>query len=200
MLVKICGITSIEDALHAALSGAGALGFNFWPASPRYVRPGEAGRIAASVPREVLKVGVFVDTPADEIESIAAVAGLDVAQLHGPPDRPLDIAWWQALDATAPGLRETMDRSPAEAFLLDAPSGARRGGTGRTFDWSLAAGHSRRIILAGGLGPDNVEQAIRAAKPWGVDACSRLEISPGRKDPALVEEFIRRAQSAAQPS
>jgi phosphoribosylanthranilate isomerase len=191
MMVKICGITTEEDARLAAAAGAGAVGFNFWPRSPRYVTPERAAALAGVLPAEVLKVGVFVDAPAAEVVSVCYRVPLDVAQLHGGA-APAGIRWWRASTVA-----EFRAEEGAEAVLVDTPAGAERGGTGRTFDWSLAAGLPGRIILAGGLGPDNVAAAIAAARPWGVDACSRLESAPGRKDPDKVKEFIRAARSAA---
>ncbi len=188
-LVKICGITALEDALAACDAGAGALGFNFWPRSPRYIEPERAARIIERIPGKVLAVGVFVDETAERIEEMATMAGVEVAQLHGGCGVPR-LRWWKALEARK-GVAREMEQIGAEAFLLDAPAGAQRGGTGRTFDWALAAGLPGRIVLAGGLGPDNVKEAIRAARPWGVDACSRLESAPGRKDHAKVRAFVR---------
>ncbi|MCS7043837.1 MAG: phosphoribosylanthranilate isomerase [Bryobacteraceae bacterium] len=188
-LIKICGITTLEDALAACDAGADALGFNFWPQSPRYIEPARAAGIIERLPGSVLAVGVFVDEAAERIEETAAAAGIEIAQLHGSCGVPR-LRWWKALEA-GPGLREKMEHFGAEAFLVDAPAGALRGGSGRTFDWSLARGLPGRIILAGGLGPDNVKQAIAAARPWGVDACSRLESAPGRKDAARVRAFIQ---------
>jgi phosphoribosylanthranilate isomerase len=195
-LVKICGITALEDALAACDAGAGALGFNFWPCSPRYIEPERAARIIERIPGNVLAVGVFVDETAERIEEMAAIAGVDVAQLHGGCGVPR-LRWWKALEARE-GVAREMEQIGAEAFLLDAPAGAQRGGTGRTFDWALAAGLPGRIVLAGGLGPDNVKEAIRAARPWGVDACSRLESAPGRKDHAKVRAFVRAARETEE--
>jgi len=194
-LVKICGITSPDDALFAAEAGASALGFNFWPGSKRYITPEAAAPIIAALPPGILKVGVFVDAADSEVISAAAQAGLDVVQLHGHSGPPPAIRHWLAFSATDPGIRETMKISGAEAFLIDTPAGAERGGTGRTFDWSLVRDLGGRIVLAGGLGPDNVAEAIRQVRPWGVDACSKLESAPGRKDPVKVKEFIRAARS-----
>jgi phosphoribosylanthranilate isomerase len=188
-LVKICGITALEDALAACDAGADALGFNFWPRSPRYIEPERAARIIERIPGNVLAVGVFVDETAERIEETAALAGIEVAQLHGDCGTPR-LRWWKALEARE-GVAKEIEQIEAEAFLLDAPAGAQRGGTGRTFDWTLVAGLPGRIVLAGGLGPDNVKEAIRVARPWGVDACSRLELSPGRKDPAKVRAFVQ---------
>lgn len=193
-LIKICGITALEDALAACDAGADALGFNFWPRSPRYIEPERAARIIERLPGNVLAVGVFVDEPAERIEEIAAAAGIEIAQLHGACGVPR-LRWWKALEA-GPELGRQMEQFEAEAFLVDAPAGALRGGTGRTFDWSLVRGLPGRVVLAGGLGPDNVKEAIAVARPWGVDACSRLEIAPGRKDAARVREFVRAVREA----
>ncbi len=196
ILIKICGITTLDDALHAAEAGATALGFNFWPGSKRYVTPAAATEIISRLPAGVLKVGVFVDTAEGEFSAIAAQTGLDIVQLHGHSGPSPAVRHWLALSATDARVQATMENSRAEAFLIDTPAGVERGGTGRTFDWSLVQGLTGRIILAGGLGPDNVAQAIRQTRPWGVDACSRLESAPGRKDPVKVLEFIRAARSA----
>ena len=196
ILIKICGITTLDDALHAAEAGATALGFNFWPGSKRYVTPAAATEIISRLPAGVLKVGVFVDTAEGEFSAIAAQTGLDIVQLHGHTGASPSIRHWLALSATDARVQATMENCGAEAFLIDTPAGVERGGTGRTFDWSLVQGLTGRIILAGGLGPDNVAQAIRQTRPWGVDACSRLESAPGRKDPVKVLEFIRAARSA----
>lgn len=184
-LVKICGITSLDDARQAIEAGADAIGFNFWSGSPRYITAAAAAAIVEHLPATVLKVGVYVDG--------FQPAGMDVAQMHGGDD-PRGTRFWRAFSATTPGLRETIVASHAEAFLIDAPAGPQRGGTGKTFDWPLAAGLPGRIVLAGGLGPDNVAEAIRAVRPWGVDACSRLEREPGKKDYAKVEKFIRQVR------
>jgi phosphoribosylanthranilate isomerase len=199
MMVKICGITNSEDALAAAGGGAGAIGFNFYPASPRYIAPEQAARISAMLPAEVCRVGVFVNAPPDEIARVQRLAGLDVAQLHGdePPEAlPSGIRVWKALrvdDSFGPSKMEPYD---VEAFLLDAPSAA-YGGSGRRFDWAKARHTGRKIILAGGLDETNVREAIRLVRPWGVDACSRLEAAPGRKDHARLARFLQAALSEA---
>lgn len=195
-LVKICGITTLDDALQAAEAGASALGFNFWPRSKRYITPAAAAAITDKLPAGVLKVGVFVDAPVSEPTAVSAEAGIDIVQLHGLHASTPGLRHWLAFSATEAGIRATMEASGAEAFLIDTPAGDERGGTGRTFDWSLVRDLPGRIVLAGGLGPDNVAEAIRQVRPWGVDACSRLESAPGRKDHAKVTEFIRAARSA----
>jgi phosphoribosylanthranilate isomerase len=197
VLVKICGITNLDDALAAAEEGAGALGFNFWPESPRFIAPEAAAEICARLPRGVLKTGVFVDQTCRHAGDTLRQAGLDIAQLHGEPDAAPGFEFWLALPAGGAGTRALIERwSGASAFLVDSPAGAQRGGTGRPFDWALAAGLGVRTILAGGLDAGNAAAAIRAARPYGVDACSRLESSPGRKDRRKVRDFIRAALSA----
>ena len=194
VLVKICGITCLEDALAAVEAGADALGFNFFPASPRFTSIEKVAKIVQKVPQNTLKVGVFVDAFAPEIANCVREAGLDLAQVHGETSG-LTVRFWQAF-AAGPGLSERMSASAAEAFLIDTPAGAQRGGTGRVFDWSLVQGLPGRIVLAGGLGPDNVAEAIRRVRPWGVDACSRLESSPGRKDSAKMRALVQAVREA----
>ncbi len=197
MMVKVCGITNREDALAAAEGGASALGFNFYPRSPRYVTPEVAAGIMQALPPGVWKVGVFVNAPAREIARVRAVAGLDVAQLHGdetPGSMPSGVRVWKALRVDDSFERAMMDPYDVEAFVLDAPFGV-YGGTGRTFDWSRATRTNRKIILAGGLDAEIVTAAIRLVRPWGVDACSRLETAPGRKDHAKMARFLRASLS-----
>lgn len=191
VVVKICGITTLEDARQAVEAGADALGFNFWPRSPRCITLESAAAITSDLGGRVLRVGVFVDPAADELAAAMLGAHLDVAQIHGSADVGAGLRVWQAWSATAEGLRARIETSTAEAFLIDTPSGAQRGGTGRTFDWSLAQGLPGRVVLAGGLGPENVAEAVIQVRPWGVDACSRLEREPGRKDHEKVAAFLR---------
>jgi phosphoribosylanthranilate isomerase len=194
MIVKICGITNLEDALAAAEAGASALGFNFYSRSPRYVAPERAQAIIDRLPSNILKVGVFVNVPAVVAAALAATLPLDIAQLHGEAiEYPEGVRLWRAWPA-AEGLNlDEFDAGPVEAVLLDAPSDALHGGTGQTFDWRLARCGRLRIVLAGGLDAANVRQAIAAAQPWGVDACSKLESEPGRKDHVRVRQFIQAA-------
>jgi phosphoribosylanthranilate isomerase len=196
MMVKICGITNRDDALAAAEGGASALGFNFYAKSPRYVTPAAARAIIEVLPSNLLKVGVFVNEPAPAVAAVAREVPLDVVQLHGDaPEFPANLRAWRGL-SVKPGFEiAVLETIPAEAFLLDAPSGTLYGGTGCTFDWSLARGARRRVIIAGGLDDTNVRRAIDAAQPWGVDACSRLESAPGRKDHAKMERFLKAALS-----
>ncbi|MBE7541116.1 MAG: phosphoribosylanthranilate isomerase [Bryobacteraceae bacterium] len=189
--IKICGITTPGDAQAAAEAGVDAIGLNFWPGSARYVNEAQARRVVRDLPPDVLRIGVFVDASAEEMEEMAALVGLDAVQLHGAPDRPVRLRWWQALSAGSPGWQILARQSLAEIILLDTPAGPERGGTGRTFDWTIAREAGRAIILAGGLGPDNVAAAVRQVRPWGVDACSRLEIEPGRKDHGKMKAFVK---------
>lgn len=185
VLIKVCGITSVEDALAAIDAGADALGFNFWPGSPRHITAERAQAILSALPGPVLRVAVLVD------ETLPPVDSIDIVQVHGKLRQPPQGRWWRAVSA-GPALRETIENSPPpEAFLIDAPAGAAQGGTGRTFDWPLARGLNAKVILAGGLGPDNVAAALTAARPFGVDACSRLESAPGVKNHARMREFVR---------
>jgi phosphoribosylanthranilate isomerase len=193
MMVKICGITCREDALAAVEAGASALGFNFYRPSPRYITPDKAARLAGILPSGVLRVGVFVNEPKEVIAAIVEAVPLDVVQLHGDCGKPAGVRVWKAQSVGEDFDPLELQRYEADAFLLDAPAGTQYGGTGRTFDWSRVSGLRQRIVLAGGLGPDNVAEAIAAVKPWGVDACSRLESAPGKKDPVKMREFVRQA-------
>ncbi len=192
MMVKICGITNREDALAAIEGGASALGFNFYPASPRYIAPEAAAAITAALPKTVWKAGVFVDEPAGNVQRIARLAGLDVAQLHGsesPRQYPQGVRVWKAI-RVGPALN-LPDLLPAEAVLLDGPA------SGQAFDWTHIPECPLKLIVAGGLDASNVRQAIEQVHPWGVDACSRLESSPGRKDHFKMAAFLKAAQAAA---
>ena len=193
MMVKVCGVTSGDDVRVAVEAGAGALGFNFYPKSPRYLTLERAVELAAGVPAGVLRVGVFVNETAERIAEVVAAVPLDVAQLHGECGRPAGVRLWRAVAAGEGFDSAELDDEGVEAFLLDAPAGTRHGGTGRTFDWERVRGLKHRIVLAGGLWPDNVGDAIRAVRPWGVDACSRLESAPGKKDLRKVREFVQNA-------
>jgi phosphoribosylanthranilate isomerase len=192
MMVKICGITRREDAVAAVDAGASALGFNFWPGSPRYLTAETAAEIGAGL--DVLKVGVFVDEAPATIEATARAAGLHVAQLHGsePPDQFPALRVWKAFRVREGWSPDVLNAYVAEAFLLDGPAP----GTGQAFDWSAARDLRRRIILAGGLGPDNVAEAIRTVQPWGVDTCSKVEVAPGIKDHMKVRRFVEAALKA----
>jgi phosphoribosylanthranilate isomerase len=194
VLVKICGITNLADAMLAVESGASALGFNFHAASSRYITPEAAAEITARIPDGVLKVGIFVEHSADEVKLILNRAGLDVAQVYGNAPMP-GLRYWRVRRVDDDFDAATLQSNGAEAFLLDTPSTTMHGGSGQTFDWKRARGTQVRIVIAGGLDASNVRQAIEQARPWGVDACSRLEAAPGRKDGSKMKQFIEAALS-----
>jgi phosphoribosylanthranilate isomerase len=199
MIVKVCGITNAEDAKLAVADGANAIGFNFYPPSPRYIAPALAAEIRTA--SGVRRVGVFVNETRARVEEIARIAGLDVAQLHGdeaPDQYPSGIIVWKAARVSAGFSFAALTASNAEALLLDGPAGELYGGAGIGFDWQLARASLRRIVLAGGLDASNVAGAVAAARPWGVDACSRIESAPGKKDRKKMLEFIRAALKALQ--
>lgn len=190
MIVKVCGITNYMDALSALDAGADALGFNFWPGSPRFVKD---TAFLADLPRNFWRVGLFVaEDPQAAADTIAAHA-LDVAQLHRMDALPGHRVW-KALSVDGPLTQAHFDTLQAEATVLDTPAGAIEGGTGRTFPWEFVTGVEGKIVLAGGLDSTNVAQAIQTLRPWGVDACSRLESSPGKKDRDKMRAFIEEAR------
>jgi phosphoribosylanthranilate isomerase len=196
MLVKICGITRSEDADVAVECGAHALGFVFWPGSPRLVDPRRARAIALSLPPFVTPVGVFVNQPADYVNEIAALVGLGAVQLHG------DETVGYASGLTRPVLKAmtvavagdpASEQWPAKMMiLLDAHDPVRRGGTGQTIDWTGAASVAsrRRIVLAGGLNPDNVAEAVGRVRPFGIDVSSGVEHVPGVKDRGRIRALF----------
>lgn len=192
MIIKICGITNRDDALSAVEAGANALGFNFYAGSPRRITPEDARRIVDHLPAGVLKVGIFVDETNSRMTAVLAQAGLDVAQVHGDT-RISGLRFWRARQVNGSFSVAVLDDSSAEAFLLDTASSGLRGGTGQCFDWSKARLPGARIVIAGGLDGSNVRQAIEQAQPWGVDACSRLESSPGKKDALKMKQFVKAA-------
>ena len=200
--VKICGITNLEDARHAVACGADALGFVFYPESPRYVEPDLARQIIAALPPFVTCVGLFVNERPSRIVEIVNHCGLDVIQLHGdetpeecsfPPYRVIKAVRVAQQTETAP-----LPTYPVSALLLDALVPGQFGGTGKVCDWNFAARVSAQqtIVLAGGLTPDNVAAAIKAVMPYAVDVSSGVEKAPGQKDPHKVSEFIRIAKEA----
>ena len=200
MFIKICGITRLEDALHAAEQGATALGFVFWPRSPRYVEPAVAAGIIARLPAGVTPVGLFVNESPERIRGVVAETGIATVQLHG--DEP--ASYTAAL--STPVIRAiSLDRQAETAswpagttFLVDAADPIRRGGTGAMVDWAGAAALARgcRLVLAGGLTPENVAEAIGVVEPYGVDVSSGVEDAPGIKNADKVTRFLASARSA----
>jgi len=201
MRVKICGITRLEDALAAERLGADALGFNFWPGSRRYVDPAVATDIVRRLPPLVTPVGLFVNQSESEMIDIAQRTGVRVLQLHGdePPELCVRLPFpvIKAIRVDAVKTLSILVSYQVAAFVLDAPS-RDYGGSGLSFDWSLAEGVSEiaPIILAGGLTPENVAQAIAALNPYAVDVASGVESAPGVKDRFKMERFIRAAKAA----
>jgi phosphoribosylanthranilate isomerase len=201
--VKICGITNLEDAGAAVDSGADALGFVFFKDSPRFILPEKASAIIRSLPSFVVSVGVFVNERREHIESILSSTGIDVVQLHGdePPGmcmlsrRVVKAIRVKSLDSLAP-LEQF--RNLVSGFLLDTYTPDTLGGTGRIFNWDVAleAKQFGRIILAGGLTPDNVAAAVGHVRPYAVDVSSGVELLKGKKDHDKMKRFIERAKAA----
>jgi phosphoribosylanthranilate isomerase len=199
--VKICGITSVADAQVAVDAGADMIGFIFYPPSPRYVTPEQAGTIVASLPAHVTAVGVFVNESLDTITHSLATSGVHLAQLHGEESPALCqqvpgrvIKTFRFTDQVQP---ETMRHYRVEAFLIEGFHAGFYGGGGAQADWQrVACLHNYgRIILAGGLTPLNVHQAIGVVRPYAVDVCSGVEARPGSKDASKVRAFIQRAKA-----
>jgi phosphoribosylanthranilate isomerase len=193
--VKICGVTRAGDAELATELGASAVGFVFWPRSPRFIEPSRARDIVRSLPPFVTAVGVFVDQPAGHVKDVASVVGLGAIQLHGNEDVGFCRALGRRVIKAASVEQATVLAGfwPAEVtLLLDAVDAERRGGTGQTVDWEAAAALAarRRIILAGGLHAGNVGDAIRRVRPFAVDVSSGVEASPGVKDEARLRAFF----------
>jgi len=214
--IKICGITHRPDAIVAAALGADAIGLNFYEASPRYLPPSLARNVAAAIPRSVAKVGVFVNPTADEVNRLADRLQLDFIQLSGdePPELIAELAGRNVIKCLrfgADGIQpfaEFLDdaahrKAMLAAVLIDASETAQFGGTGRTVDWERLVPELNRIsrhripvMLAGGLKPENVAEAIGTVRPAAVDVASGVEYAPGRKDALLVSQFIDAANDA----
>jgi phosphoribosylanthranilate isomerase len=202
--VKICGITNLDDALLAAALGADALGFIFYPKSPRYVAPETARQIIAQLPPLVTSVGVFVNEEAAVVQNLAAQVGLDWIQVHGQESpeycRSLGRRVLKGLRIKdAESLAELKPfQGAVQAFLLDTFKKGQVGGTGETFDWELAREAKKygQIVLAGGLTAENVAQAIKLAQPQAVDTASGTEAAPGRKDQVKLRAFFKAARLA----
>jgi phosphoribosylanthranilate isomerase len=199
--IKICGITNVQDALTAARLGADALGFVFYSESPRFVEPDQVRDIVAVLPPFISAVGLFVNPEAGQVRDIMTYCGLDIAQLHGKEEiEALPLARRKIIQALR--IRDRANLAEAAGFedvtlLLDAYVEGRMGGTGRTFDWSLAAclAQKHRVVLAGGLTAENIAGAIRAVQPYGVDVSSGVESAPGRKDAGKLAAFIQNARN-----
>lgn len=203
--VKICGVTNVEDALVAADAGASAIGLVFWPESRRAVSLEIACRIAGHVPREVSLVGVFVNEPVGRVAEIAARVPLGAVQLHGderlePYAAAVSLPIVKAIAVAEGDALPPLESIPDDVLpLLDAHDELRRGGTGRTIDWTLAARAAarRRIALAGGLTPENIALAIRMVRPYAVDISSGVERAPGLKDAGKIRTLLWSARETA---
>jgi phosphoribosylanthranilate isomerase len=197
--VKICGITCLEDAMAAAEMGADAVGFVFVD-SPRKVSVDSVREMVSALPPYVSTVGVFMDHPPSQVRRIREVCGLDLVQLQGSEiEDALREIGGRIVKAVHPGNMDLgADCYPGASLLLDSRDRMGRGGTGRTLDWKAVRGMfpGRVVILAGGLRPDNVSDAIRVVKPYAVDVCSGVESSPGRKDHDKIRRFIQRAKAS----
>jgi phosphoribosylanthranilate isomerase len=207
--IKICGITNLDDARVAIEAGADMLGFNFYRPSPRFIEPDEARNMIDNVVSErgVIAVGIFVDEPLESVIETVRISGVVAVQLHGDES----VAYCTELKSALNGITiikalrvsdsfqpETVTVYPVDAIMLDAFHNNLRGGTGKTIDWEIAES-TRELVpqffLSGGLSPENVAEAVARVRPYAVDACSRLELSPGRKDPSRVKAFVRAARN-----
>lgn len=199
--VKICRTTTLEDALWAVECGADAVGFIFYPKAAPYIAPDRAAKIVRGLPPFVMPVGVFVDEPHDRVAGIAGMVGLRAVQLHGDesPQYCRRFPGLRVIKAFRVGEGFDVKRLAdyqVDAFLLDAYDPNLKGGTGRTFNWDVAVEAKRygRIILSGGLTPENVANAVARVWPYAVDVGSGVEVEPGRKDREKVAAFIRAAK------
>ncbi len=210
--IKICGITLVDDAARASAAGADFVGLNFWPQSKRHVVPEQAAALAAAArgAGAAHVVGVFVDATADEVAAVMALVDLDIIQLHGG-EPPIEVATianaakrpaWKTISVDGAAALDDLEAWSVDALLLDTPTPG-RGGSGATFDWSLAREArqrypTRHLVLAGGLTPDNVAAAIAAVDPWAVDVASGVEARPGIKDHGKLAAFVAAVRQSAQ--
>lgn len=194
--VKICGITNYDDALAAMEMGADLIGFNFYPKSPRYIRPADAARIVNKLPAFIDIAGVFVNSTLEETREIASQCQLDWIQLHG--DENAEFCQWLAYDSPktmkAIRVKDSSDIQQADSFftdaiLFDAYDPSKYGGTGLTFNWNIIGHVGKRIFLAGGINPDNAVAAIELGV-YGIDVCSGVEAAPGRKDHRRMQQLF----------
>jgi len=205
MKIKICGITNSNDALACSAAGVDMIGLNFYEQSPRYIRPEQARAIARKLPLSTQAVGIFVDTPIEEIRRVARDVGLRVVQLHGSESPEMcaelarDFAIIKVLRMDDGFGAQRASAYPMCTILLDTYDEQMVGGTGNVGDWELARATKKfasRLILAGGLSPENVAQAIETVNPDGVDVCSSVETAPGVKDPGRIQQFVAAARNA----
>jgi phosphoribosylanthranilate isomerase len=204
--IKICGITNLDDALAAVAAGADALGFNFYKPSPRYITPQHAREIVEQLPESLLKVGVFVNEESSAVRSIANEAGIKALQLHGDESpaycRELAVEYFviKTFAVSDSFDVQTAQEYEVEAIMLDTKHNTLRGGTGHVFDWSVAQRLRPalpKLFLAGGLSPENIENAIKTVRPFAVDACSALEDRPGKKNHDRMRVFVNTVRAVA---
>jgi phosphoribosylanthranilate isomerase len=203
MRIKICGITNFDDAMAAVDYGTDALGFIFFKQSPRYITYKKAASIIAKLPPCITTVGVFVNEDPEQIEKSVAITGIDIVQLHGNESPDKIASSRRIIKAIRVKSLESLDpliyfKGLVSAFLLDTYTPDILGGTGQIFNWDIAveAKQFGRIILAGGLTPDNIAEAVRWVRPYGVDVSSGVESEKGRKDHNKLNLFIKRARLA----
>jgi len=202
--IKICGITNLDDGLEAIAAGVDALGFVFVPNTPRYITPSQAKLVIKQLPPFITNVGLFVDNEIGEIEDIVNHCKLDAVQLHGneSPEMCTKIRFQTKVIKSfhvkkePQVLRNEIENYRVDAYLLDTFIKGKAGGTGQTFDWRIAEGLSQRIIVAGGLTPNNIGTAIAQLQPYGVDVSSGVEKSPGKKDTNKIYSFVRQVRKA----
>ena len=196
--IKVCGITRFEDAKVAASIGVDAIGFIFYKRSPRYISPEEAAIIIKQLPPFVSRVGVFVDEDPEKVVGIARATGIDTIQLHGTESPrycgkiPLPVI--KAFSIEPETDLSLLEQYHVSGFLLDTWASGQRGGTGRTFDWTIARNACvkyDRVILAGGLNPANLVEALESVHPYGIDINSGVEIKPGIKNPRKIHDAVR---------
>ncbi len=195
--IKVCGITSLDDALAAVDAGADALGFVFYEGSKRYIQPREAGKITAALPPFVATVGVFVNHSPEDISAVVRESGIGVVQLHGDETpEAVSLIPFPIIKAFRVGGSidpAEVELYPVQAILFDKRSDEIYGGTGKSFDWSILRGANfgKRVILSGGLSAENVEEAVGIVRPYAVDVSSGVEDSPGRKNHLKIRQFIQ---------
>ncbi len=207
--IKICGITSVEDAALALEAGADAIGLNFYPPSPRYISVEKAAEIRATIPPAIPVSGVFVNVAPEEIFAISQRVGFDIAQLHGD-ESPADVTrmssslpTWKAFQVGADFPANELEKYPdATGYLLEAAylAPGQYGGSGRLADWCVATqiGRSHKIMLAGGLNSDNVYRAVQQVRPYAVDVATGVEVITGKKDRTRLFDFVREVRRADQ--
>jgi phosphoribosylanthranilate isomerase len=203
--VKICGLTRLEDAELAVALGADAIGFILWPKSPRHVERAVAAAIARDLPPFVTRIGVFVNASPAEVETAVGVIGLDVAQLHGDEvaaeyDTTASRLMKVVTLESEPDVARALALPPAVTPLVDAADREKRGGTGTRANWELAArvARSRPVVLAGGLSPENIGDALRLVRPWGIDVSSGVEAAPGLKDAGKMRALFEAVRVAGK--